>query len=232
MTTTLDMSKRARDAEHADLHLHFAHYWHAGSGTGSGYHLDALCLRDGDGLPMMPGRQLKGVLRHALRRAEAWGWLSELALPDGPADCHETLLFGSRSQSEHRSETLPGMLRVGNAHLPEAERAWLAVAEREPLRAELFGELFSTAINEHGSAQRYSLRGLEVSLPVTLHTTLSLALCAPHNAHRQQQQAYLTANTGWAALRAALPLVDALGAHRSRGLGEVRLDLMPAGQGV
>lgn len=232
MTTTLDTPMHTSETERAALQLHFAHYWHAGSGTGSGYHLDALCLRDADGLPMLPGRQLKGVLRHALHRAQAWGWLADLPLPDGPADCHETLLFGSRSQSEHRSATLPGMLRVDSAHLPRAERDWLAAPGREALREGLFGELFSTAINEHGSAQRYSLRGIEVCLPVTLHAGLDLTLTAAHADHRAQQNAYLVTATGWAALRAALPLVDALGAQRSRGLGEVRLTLMPAEQGV
>ncbi|WKN24022.1 RAMP superfamily CRISPR-associated protein [Azotobacter vinelandii] len=219
----------------ARLQLDFRNYWHAGSGRGSGYHLDALCERDGDQLPTLPGRQLKGLLRHAVHRAEAWGWLKKQALPPGPVESHEELLFGSRSHSESRDTTQPGLLRVDSARLPDAERQWLAqTGETEPteLREELFGELFSTAINEQGSAQRYSLRGLEVCIPLTLHAVLNLAITAQQADHRAQQQAYLQAGTGWAVLDAALPLLDALGAHRSRGLGEARVSLILAGQGA
>jgi len=215
------------------LHVHFTQYWHAGSGRGSGYHLDALCERDTHGLPTLPGRQLKGVLRHAVRRAEAWGWLESLQPPpEGPLRDHETLIFGSLSQSEHRSATQPGMLRVASAHLPEREARWLAAPDQHAIRAELFAELFSTAINDQGSAQRYSLRGTEVCLPVSLQCTIALGLTATHDDLRAQQVAYLKGGSGWAALRAALPLIDTLGAHRSRGLGEVHLELIAPGQGA
>lgn len=217
---------------HARLHLDFINYWHAGSGRSSGYHLDALCERDDCQLPVLPGRQLKGLLRHAVHRAEAWGWLSELALPAGPLASHEELLFGSRSHSESRSATQPGLLRVDTARLPDAELQWLAHTEQTELREELFGELFSTAINEQGSAQRYSLRGLQVCIPLRLQAALDLAITASDAALRSQQQAYLQAGTAWQALDAALPLLDALGAHRSRGLGEARVTLDMTGQGA
>lgn len=209
----------------ARLQLDFTNYWHAGSGRGSGYHLDALCERDGDQLPVLPGRQLKGLLRHAVHRAEAWGWLNELPLPDGPLHSHEELLFGSRSHSESRDATQPGLLQVDTARLPAAERQWLAHPEQAELREELFGELFSTAIDEQGSAQRYSLRGLQVCIPLPLQAALTLALTAQDSALRAQQLAYLQSAVGWTVLDAVLPLLDALGAHRSRGLGEARVTL-------
>lgn len=209
----------------AQMQIQFTNYWHAGSGRGSGYHLDALCERDGDQLPMLPGRQLKGLLRHAVHRAEAWGWLVDIVLPEGPLNTHEELLFGSFSQSESRDATQPGVLQVDSAHLPEAERLWLAAGEQADLRAELFGELYSTAINEKGSAQRYSLRGLEVCIPLTLHAALSMTGTAQQPALRAQQLAYLDAGHGWQVLTRALPLLDALGAQRSRGLGEARVTL-------
>lgn len=216
----------------AQLRLELASYWHAGSGRGSGYHLDALCERDTDALPILPGRQLKGLLRNALRRAEAWGWLAALALPEGPLANHETLLFGSASQQLGRGATEPGVLRVDSARLPAGERHWLAADTQADLRVELFGELFSTAINEQGSAQRYSLRGTEVCIPMTLEAPLALELSSQHTALRVQQKRYLESGAGWQALTAALPLVDAVGAHRSRGLGEARLELILPRQGA
>lgn len=217
---------------HARLNLDFINYWHAGSGRSSGYHLDALCERDDSQLPILPGRQLKGLLRHAVHRAEAWGWLNELALPAGPLQSHEELLFGSRSHAESRNATQPGMLRVDTARLPDAEHQWLGHSAQTELREELFDEQFSTAINEQGSAQRYSLRGLQVCIPLRLQAALDLAITANDAQLRAQQQAYLQAGTVWQVLAAALPLLDALGAHRNRGLGEARVTLDTAGQGA
>ena len=48
-------------------------YWHAGSGLGRGADLDALVLRNGDDLPYLPGRTLKGLLREAFMICEEMG---------------------------------------------------------------------------------------------------------------------------------------------------------------
>jgi CRISPR/Cas system CSM-associated protein Csm3 (group 7 of RAMP superfamily) len=216
----------------AQLGLVFINYWHAGSGRSSGYHLDSLCERNQEQLPYFPGRQLKGLLRQAVARAEDWGWFAELPIPQGPFKRHEELLFGSTNQEENRHTTQPGLLLVDSANLPDAERQWLAHSDQSELRSELFAELFSTAINDQGSAQRYSLRGLEVCIPLTLVADLSLAVTAQQPEARLQQQAYLQQQNCWAALSASLPLLDALGAHRSRGLGEARVSLTIAKQGA
>lgn len=215
----------------AHLQVDFLNYWHVGSGRGGGHFLDAVCERDDDGLPVLPGRQLKGLLRHALFRAEAWGWLEGLELPPGPVTSHEGLIFGSRSHGSGRFATWPGMLVVDSAHLPDAERRWLALPEQSQMRGALFEALFSTAIDELGSARRYSLRGLEVCVPLSLRSGLALEASATEDLLRAQQRAYVDAGTGWAALQAALPLLDAFGAQRSRGLGEARVSLICNAQG-
>lgn len=207
------------------LTIEFLNYWHAGSGKGEGHHVDALCERDHNGLPILPGRQLKGLLRNAVHRAEQWGWLKDVALPEGPLQNHEELLFGSRSHSESRDATQPGLLQIGNACLPSAEQVWLANAEHTELRAELFSELFSTAINENGTAKRYSLRGLEVCIPLTLQANIELNITGLQADLRQQQEAYQQAGTARLVLEASLPLLDNLGAYRSRGLGEAIVSL-------
>lgn len=206
------------------LTLDIQSYWHTGNGQGNGYHLDALCERDQDQLPMVPGRQIKGLLRQAVHRAEQWGWLEKLALPEGPMTTHEALLFGSTNQQEERTATLPGLLFVDSALLPDAERQWLAQSDTEAtdLREQLFGELYSTAIeSDTGSAKRYSLRGTEVCIPLTMIAELSLNTTGLESRLIEQQQAYLQSGTGWQVLETALPLLDAIGAHRNRGFGEV-----------
>lgn len=214
------------------LTIHLHGYWHAGGGRSAGHYLDAMCERDG-ALPVLPGRQLKGLLRHAVHRAEQWGWLKEFALPEGPASSHETLLFGSASQHEQRDGTHPGGLRVGSARLPAADRYWLQQAEHAHNASALFGELFSTAIDaDTGSAKPQSLRGIEAAIPIALHAELELAAVALEPSRHQQQARYVGADTPWQVLQTALPLLDHIGAQRNRGLGECHMQLttaIPAG---
>lgn len=209
---------------HATLTVNFLNYWHTGSGAGAGHSVDARCLRDQNDLPFIAGRQLKGLLRHAVQRAEAWGWLDALAKPEGVASFAE-LLFGSITQERGRDETTPGMLMVGNARLPDAEYDWLAQKAQAQHREQLFTELFSTAIGADGIAEDHSLRGLEVCLPIPLRAPLSLEQTALDETLRRQQHQWLASTNPWTPVEKALPLIDALGAHRSRGLGEAILSL-------
>jgi len=210
----------------AHLSIDFSGYWHAGSGRSSGHHLDAVCIRDAADLPFLPGRQLKGILRNALRRAEAWGWFTDIALPVGLAKTHEALLFGSASQEAERDSTFAGLLQVDSASLAAEESLFLQQPDNVVLRELLFDELYSTAIDEKsGTAKKYSLRGIEVCLPVQLYARLGLHVTALDPELRQQQQAWLAQANPWQALELALPLIDALGAHRNRGLGEAVLTL-------
>lgn len=103
------------------IKIDFQGFWHVGSGRSSGHHLDAICLKDEFGLPFVAGKQLKGLLRHAVRRAEEWGWYTDLTLPKGLLTSFEALLFGSQSQLEGRYETFSGMLFVDNAQLADEE---------------------------------------------------------------------------------------------------------------
>lgn len=210
--------------KHATLTVNFLNYWHTGSGAGAGHSVDARCLRDQNDLPFIAGRQLKGLLRHAVQRAEAWGWLNGLTRPEGVASFAE-LLFGSITQERGRDETTPGMLMVGNARLPDAEYNWLALKDQAQHREQLFTELFSTAIGTDGIAQDHSLRGLEVCLPILLCAPLSLEQTALDETLRAQQRQWIAETTPWAPIEKALPLIDAVGANRSRGLGEAILSL-------
>ena len=200
-------------------------YWHSGGGRSSGHYLDAMCERDGQ-LPVLPGRQLKGLLRHAVHRAEQWGWLQDAPLSPGPAQSHEELLFGSTSQQEMRNATHPGIIGVDSALIPSHERQWLQHADNANCLPALFGELFSTAIDDNGSAKSHTLRGVEVAIPLSLHAALVLSLTALDPVRRQQQARYLQEDTPWQVLEAALPLLDHIGAHRNRGLGECVVQLV------
>ncbi len=204
------------------LRIQINSYWHSGCGQSSGTYLDAVTEKNAQGLPFVGGRQLKGLLRHALRRASAWGWPVGQA-PAGPAETLETLLFGTLTQSTSRDQTLTGMLQFSDGLLSVEERAWLS--DKPQLVGHLYQPLYSTAINERGSAQQGSLRGIEVCVPLQLHANVRLLKTAVEDSHRTQQTRWLEQSGCWDWLSQCLPLVDAVGAHRSRGFGEAVLSL-------
>ncbi|MCA1979133.1 MAG: RAMP superfamily CRISPR-associated protein [Thiobacillus sp.] len=191
------------------LLVEFHELWHVGSGRGRGTHLDAVVDRDESGLPYVPGRMLKGVLREAAERVANW-------CPAAPAHAATlTQLFGARPGDRSGEAPLeacaPGTLHVSDARLPAEVAKWLASEAGERYRERLFREHFSTAIDhETGTARESSLRGIEVAVPMTLEAEIRVA---PLD----------SAEGGFELLARALPLVRALGAHRTRGLGRVSL---------
>jgi len=194
------------------LTVEFRDYWHIGSGRGQGKHLDAVVDKDTEGLPFVPGRMLKGLLRDALRRLEAWG---NTGVASDQAAVSVQELFGGPGgdiSTATRHDTSPGLLFVGDARLPEELRRWLSHSDQAAQRQTLYRQIFSTAIDETtGGARENSLRGVEVVIPLTLSACLEVQGKAPEIAIRQ--------------IKRALPLIQAVGAHRSRGLGRARLSL-------
>lgn len=182
----------------AHLHLDIRSYWCAGTGAGSGHALDMRVHRDADGLPALPGKSLKGLLRDALRQADSLGW-SGLDIAND--------LFGSDNASDQISAG--SRLHVGNAVLPRRERE--ALLAEPALISGLFGELHNTAIDDGtGSAAGKSLRGHEVAIPLPLEATLhTVPGSSPPDAD------------AWAALENSLALIRGLGGGRRRGLGRV-----------
>ena len=117
------------------LSIEVRSYWHAGGGRGGGLVVDAVVHRDADGLPVLSGRHLKGLLRDALERAQAWGWFS-----DSPGIAAR--LFGQRTETIETG-TIPecGCLRVSDARLPGELASWLR-GEDSGLRSLLYHNLF------------------------------------------------------------------------------------------
>jgi len=195
-------------------------YWHPGTGRGSGFHLDAITHTGADGLPRLPGRTLKGLLRDAVHRAELWGW------PRVPAGT-TVALFGSRTNpgrvatadppvtpQPRRDENLstPGLLRVSDATLPAEVATYLASEDGKKLVPGLYREHFSTAIDAAtGVAQGRSLRGMQVVVPLMLEA-------------RIDEVSGIASVPDWRALlETVFALIPAVGAHRTRGFGRAHL---------
>lgn len=191
------------------LEIRLYDYWHAGTGRGSGPVVMAEVARTPAGLPYLPGRTVKGLLREGVQQAE------ESALEEVPAGTAERL-FGKPPKLLERLPVgdLPdrapeeGLIRVSDATLGQAYEEW---TRQEPGAAEsLFEELAATAIDEDGQAKPKTLRVIEVAVPVTLTAEIHLPEGDPE-APRQ--------------LAAGLAFVRGLGTQRRRGLGRAALTL-------
>ncbi len=202
-------------------------FWHIGTGQGESAHVDAAVARDVDGLPVLHGRAIKGLLREALTAAEELGqvpagvaaWLCGTPARQ-PAD-------DTTGLRRHRFESHPGHATFTNAVLPESWRAF-ATGDRQGNRiATLFDVVQATAIDEEtGQAKDHSLRAVEVAVPMTLTAEVTLE---PGAAPPPWTVPGTETPIDWvAALERALPLLRGLGAHRNRGLGRVRVTLTRA----
>lgn len=180
------------------LEIKLLDLWHAGSGRGSGQHLDALVVRDEQRLPYLPGKHLRGLLREALHCVESWGQASTFGLA--------TRLLGPRGEAPAPGST-PGLIDITNATMLPVEHAWF---NQNPAAArELFTSVTRTAMDhERGVALPKSLRAIELVVPMTLKADLTFRGCT--DALRLD-------------LSNAIGLVRAVGGGRNRGLGRARL---------
>ncbi len=202
--------------EYLILDLQLLGYWHAGTGRGQGGFVDALCNRDRLGLPFLPGRTVKGLLRDAVGLwagahlgEPAWRLVVELFGGPGFDDAP----VGRDGERRARRVTEEGALAVTSARLLAAELAYfeqLPDDRLRALRAGLFARLSQTAIDsDRGAAKRGSLRTVEVAVPVMLEARVEPV-----------RDAALPDDLTWQdVVRRAAPLLRAVGMGRSRGLG-------------
>lgn len=192
------------------LEIRLFDYWHAGTGRGSGPVVDAEVARTPAGLPYLPGKTVRGLLREGVQLAE------ESGLPEVPAGTTERL-FGKPPQAMEKAEvgSLPdvaseeGVVRVSDATLGRKYEIWAEQAEAAVAES-LFEEVAATAIDEMGQVKPKTLRVIEVAVPVDLEATLYL----PADDAETPRQ-----------LAAGLGFLRGLGTQRRRGLGRARFAL-------
>ncbi len=177
-------------------------YWITATGRG-GVH-DAATRTDAAGLPFLPGRHLRGLLRDAMETLASFR--------NDPKVQDVQALFGTK---EAHDENRPGLIEFRDARLPPAIAERLAADAR--LRGALFDVLRVTAI-EDGVARDRSLRNMKVAVPMVLQGEIAL---------REEALDHPLAQRWEGMVERALPLVMAVGAHRQRGLGRAWLRLAP-----
>jgi CRISPR/Cas system CSM-associated protein Csm3 (group 7 of RAMP superfamily) len=182
--------------------------WHIGSGKEAGAYADSLTIKDDDGLPFLPGKSIKGLLREAFTIAQANSWCTDIEKAHDINNLTDAL-FGSEGQGVESQ----GMFQLSSATLSCDEVAFFN--QQVNAKAHLFRIIQSTEIDHKtGVATKGSLRSMEVSVPMTLKSELELN--SSHSAFRPElAQALLPL------LNACCGLILELGAKRHRGLGQV-----------
>jgi CRISPR/Cas system CSM-associated protein Csm3 (group 7 of RAMP superfamily) len=129
--------------------IQFLSDWHCGSGLSGGAETDADIIKDEYGIPYVPGKTIKGLLRYAL----------DEILQVQPNKVNKTeveVLFGEGGK-------LSGAAFFSNASLVEH-----GDVKDNQLAEHLFRNVASTQIDDNGVAVDKSLRVMEVCMPVTL----------------------------------------------------------------
>lgn len=129
--------------------VEFFSNWHCGSGQAAGADVDALVVKDKDGLPYVPGRTLKGLLREAA--CDLFG--NEATI---------NTVFGiSGDKEDHQT----GCVFFSNATFTDEEHNAIV---HNKWTSHLFQTFSSTAIDENGIAKDKSLRKIETVVPCKL----------------------------------------------------------------
>ena len=137
--------------------IEFFSNWHCGSGLAAGADVDALVVKDKLGLPYVPGRTLKGLLREAA--GDLYGEKDSTAIDE---------VFGLSGDAPNHQ---PGLAHFGNATFTKEEMKIITDKEND-LTGHLYQTFASTAIREDGIADDGSLRKIETVVPCKLQGSI------------------------------------------------------------
>lgn len=126
--------------------IQFFSFWHCGSGLAAGPDVDALVIKDAQGLPFVPGKTIKGLVKEAAETI-----IALQGKPSLPA-----YLFGTEVSDKSR-------LFFSDATLPDHDYIY-----DEGLSRYIYRKISSTRIVEDGIVKPGSLRKVEVVIPCAL----------------------------------------------------------------
>lgn len=183
-----------------EVKITFLSDWHCGSGLSAGADVDQRVIRDEDGLPYIPGKTVKGLIRHAART------LCDLKEGSEHTEWSEfiTDCFGEED-TKLTGRFVQGKCRFSNAEVSAFVKDKLS--ESDTLRRSLFRRISSTAIDEKGQAKEHTLRKIEVTVPIPVFFSIQ-NLEEKHKAKIQQ----------------CLRFLRRIGTGRTRGLGRCTLE--------
>ncbi len=129
--------------------------WHCGSGLAAGADTDELVIKDRNGLPYVPGRTIKGLLREAAMMLKQFTDIPEESFNRLFGKGGDAADFGCRSE-----------VSFTNATLSEEEQNSII---SNKLTKHLYMSVASTAIGTDGIAVDHSLRKIETTIPCCVY---------------------------------------------------------------
>lgn len=148
--------------------------WHCGSGLSAGGDVDALVIKDKDGLPFVPGRTIKGLIKEAVEELffieNKWDEKRCLFIKvfgnSGDRDFTEENKKEGSDSDDDSSKQIKGNAYFSNAGLSLSTRK--SILNNGIYKDFLYRQISFTAIDNDGVADSGSLRQIEVTVPCTL----------------------------------------------------------------
>ena len=162
--------------------VEFLDYWHIGSGVSGGSRVDSTVLKDENNLPFIPGKTIKGLLREMAEEVFDNEFVVEY--------------FGDE-------ETKSAKAYFSNIYLDKNTQKGII---SQKLSNNLYEIIASTKIGKNGIAEDYSLREIEVTIPLTLYGEIT-------NIDNKKAE-----------FRKLLKMVKRMGLNRNRGLGRCQIE--------
>ncbi len=202
-----------------ELEIDILSYWLAGTGRGSGGSFDEKPLLDENGIPYIPGKHLKGLLKDGLRK---WESITGAENPSAHIHCFGSDQDNENKEDNNKTKSTTGALRVSSATFDSATYEGLKTHPK--LISKLFKSLSSTAINENGVATNKSLRTIQVVIPVKLYAQIDWVSASPYASEevKEKIETYL---------QQASAMLPAIGSKRTRGLGRCKIALKKQNNG-
>ncbi len=188
--------------------IEFFSYWHAGSGLAGSTYADSIVNKNKLGLPIIPGKTIKGLLREA---AESINELDDTLV----SDIFIQQVFGKRSGEKEvntgneKKEDIYGEGKAFFTNVELSKKLTESILQKNYVN-DLYHVISSTKINEHGQAEDHSLRQLEVTIPITLYGTIE----------QFPDVLYETE------LEHCFKWIKQLGQNRNRGLGKCKFSIV------
>lgn len=190
--------------------IEFFSFWHVSSGLSGSTYADMLTNKTRQGLPFIPGKTLKGLLRDAAEQIHELN--HELVNEE-----FITTVFGEqpnkdRSGNEVEAKTEKSTSFFTNATLSESVSRAILSAQKEKIidKKHLFQVISSTSLDKNGIAKDGTLRQMEVTVPMILYASIEGFPDKPD---------YLKQ------LNHCFQWIKQMGMNRSRGLGRCQFSI-------
>lgn len=188
--------------------IKFYSQWHCGSGESQGADLDALVIKDRQGLPYVPGKTVKGLVRDSFLELDIIGYFDHKGKENEIFGCGYDYKQKPKADDGKKE---PGIINQSRLYFSNAVLKSIVKDEIEKasLIPFLFNKVTRTSIDEKGVANEMSLRSMEVTVPVDLTGKIL-------NVEDQYVDSIID----------AMKFIKRLGSGRNRGLGRCSFEVL------